>query len=148
MHIKHVINFSGHPLSKTVVDKLVEDGYEVETLSVGVDLNNSLSDQVRKLVDNVKSIPLDGTVPFIITLPGLSELTAFLLAELNGRCGGFPFILQIRRAETGTFEISTSLFGENNIPGVVDLERVRLKARSRRWKRTNKQPIITIAKET
>lgn len=42
MLVKHVINFSGHPLSQTVVDDLIRQECEIETLPVGVDLNESL----------------------------------------------------------------------------------------------------------
>lgn len=135
MLIRNVINCSGHPLSKDVIKELEENGCVVETLSVGVDLKGSLADQVRKLVDSVKTIPVDGTVPFAITLPGLSEITAFLLAEIHGRTGFFPKILQIRKGKLGTFEIATFSHQENLEPGVVDLEWVRVKARGRRFKR-------------
>lgn len=139
MRILHIINLSGHPLSSTVVDRLIAEGCTVETISVGVDLNQSLADQIRKLIDTVKSVPLDGSVPFAITLPGLSETTAFFLAEIHGRTGCFPKVIQIRSSELGTFEISDLSFPESLEPGVVDLERVRLKARSRRWKRKDQK---------
>lgn len=132
MQIRNIINFSGHPLSKEVVETLEQDGCTVETVSVGLYLKESVADQIKKLVDNVRSIPLDGSVPFAITLPGLSESTAFLLSELHGRCGFFPKILQIRKGKLGPFEISNLVFPESLEPGVVDLERVRLKARGRR----------------
>ena len=133
--IKNVINLSGHPLSSTAISQLEDRGYEVETIPVGVDLNKSIADQVKIMVDQIKSIPMDGSVPFIITIPGLSEITAFLLAELHGRTGGFPKICQLRRGEEGTFQIGEFSHAENVEEGIADLEKVRLKARGRRWKK-------------
>lgn len=135
MRIKNILNLAGHPLSKTVIDYLASEGCNVETVSVGVDLKGSISEQIKKKLDDVKTIPLDGTVPFAITLPGLSETTAFFLAELHGRSGTFPKILQIRRDDLGTFELSKLEFPDSIDPGVIDLEKVRLRARGRRFKR-------------
>jgi len=55
----------------------------------------------------------------------MSEATAYILAELHGRMGGFPNIVPLRRDdEMGVFIVATE--------GVQSLDRVRRAARGRR----------------
>lgn len=64
-----------------------------------IDREHPLSEAVRALVTQV---PLDShdwqTRPFAVILPGLSVLAACLLAELHGRCGHFPAVINLRPA--------------------------------------------------
>ena len=120
--VLQVVNFS-HPLSERVVEQLGHP--EIENVRVQIDLDASVAPQIVEIVDAVRT-PLDGTVPGLaIVLPGMAEATAYILAELHGRMGGFPNIVPLRRDdELGVFVVA----GE----GVQSLDRVRRAARGRR----------------
>ena len=122
MNVKQVINFS-HPLSDVAVEQLGHP--EIENVRVQIDLSAPVAPQIVEIVNAVET-PLDGTVAGLaIVLPGMSEATAYILAELHGRMGGFPNIIPLRRDdETGVFIVAEE--------GVQDLNRVRRESRGRR----------------
>jgi len=120
--ILRVVNFS-HPLSEVAVEQLGHP--EIENVRVQIDLDVPVAPQIVDIVDGVET-RLDGTVAGLaIVLPGMSEATAYILAELHGRMGGFPNIVPLRRDdEMGVFVVA----GE----GMQSLDRVRRAARGRR----------------
>ena len=122
MNVKTVVNFS-HPLSDVAVEQLGHP--EIENVRVQIDLSAPIAQQIVEIVDGIKT-PVDGTVAGLaIVLPGMSEATAFLLAELHGRMGGFPNIIPLRRDdELGIFVVAEE--------GVQSLDRVRSESRGRR----------------
>ena len=117
-----VINFS-HPLSERAVEQLRHP--KIEDVNVQLDLGAPVAQQIVEIVNGIKT-PIDGTVTGLaIVLPGMSEASAYLLAELHGRMGGFPTIIPLRRDdETGVFIVAEE--------GVQSLDRVRRESRGRR----------------
>ena len=122
MNVKQVINFS-HPLSERAIEQLGHP--KIENVRVQINLSAPVAPQIVEIVNAVET-PLDGTVAGLaIVLPGMSEATAFLLAELHGRLGGFPNIIPLRRDdELGIFVVAEE--------GAQDLNRVRSESRGRR----------------
>ena len=122
MNVKHVINFS-HPLSERAIEQLGHP--EIENVRVQIDLNALVVPQIVEIVDGIKT-PIDGTVAGLaIVLPGMSEATAYILAELHGRMGGFPNVIPLRRDdENGIFVVAEE--------GAQSLDRVRRESRVRR----------------
>lgn len=62
---------------------------------------------------------------FLINLPGLSQASALLLAEIHGRMGHFPSIIRLKPSDDG----STRIF---ELAEVVNLQNVRDNARKSR----------------
>ena len=120
--ILRIVNFS-HPLSEAAIEQLGHP--ELENVRVQIDLDAPVAPQIVDIVDGVET-RLDGTVAGLaIVLPGMSEATAYLLAEIHGRMGGFPNIVPLRRDdEMGVFVVASE--------GVQALDRVRRAARGRR----------------
>ena len=120
--VLRIVNFS-HPLSEAAIEQLGHP--EIENVRVQIDLDAPVASQIVKIVDAVET-PLDGTTAGLaIVLPGMSEATAYILAELHGRMGGFPNIVPLRRDdEMGVFGVATE--------GAQSLDRVRRAARGRR----------------
>ena len=120
MDVKTIVNFS-HPLSEVGMKQL--DNPTVENAKVQLDVLNPVGPQISNIVDECKT-KFDGTVSGLaIILPGMSEATAYLLAELHGRMGTFPYIVALRRDDDqGIFVVE----------GVHSLESTRQDARTRR----------------
>ena len=114
-----IVNFS-HSLTDVAIDQLGNP--EIENIRVQIDLDAPVAPQIVTIVDEVQT-PLDGTVAGLaIILPGMSEATAYLLAELHGRMGGFPNIVPLRRDEdSGIFVVAEE--------GTQSLDRVRQNSR-------------------
>lgn len=123
-----LLNYS-HPLTESQLDQLTElcgERPEARDLAVQVDRNRPLAEVARDLAD---SAGLSGddwqTTPLLLNPPALAPIALALVAEIHGRSGGFPTILNIRPIEDAIptrFEL-----GE-----VVDLRRLRDQARDRR----------------
>jgi hypothetical protein len=161
-----VLNF-GHALALDVLEVLAP-ALEIKVpLKLELD-SGSTPVQVREAVGRAAALlheaggALDGTVPLLVGLPGLTEGAALILAELHGRLGGFPRVLALRRRADGIYSLAqmpavqvpcgrcqgTGAFlvggracykcggtGRVEFPalgGVIDLERVRNAARERR----------------
>ena len=120
--ILQVINLS-HPLSEVAIEQLGNPC--IETVKVQIDLDAPMAEQISTIIDEIET-SLDGSVPGLaFVLPGMSEATAYLLAELHGRMGTFPNIVPLRRDnESGIFVVADE--------GVQSLEAVRQDARRRR----------------
>ena len=133
MAVTTIINF-GHPLSPRVKSHLAPCKEVRAALQLDLD-HEPTPPRVVKAVDRLfedlqrQGVRTDGTAPLVVVLPGLTEATAVILAELHGRLGGFPRVLALRkRKDDGTY----GLFADSAGLGVLDLEQVRLEARGRR----------------
>ena len=122
-----ILNF-GHSLHPSVVAKL-SPATEVR-VKFNLNLDGDVVAQVADAVDDAatamsaKGGELDGTCPVVAVLPGITEGAALVMAELHGRLGDFPSIVQMRRTFSGD--------GVFEMVGTLDLRKVRLAARGRR----------------
>jgi hypothetical protein len=91
---------------------------------VDFDVSEPFQPQVERLVDSLGYTPEEwqDVGSFVISLPGFSEASAVLLAELHGRMGGFPAI--VRRCKPTQSDLNDYVVAE-----VIDLSGVRGKAR-------------------
>lgn len=131
-----ILNF-GHALSPRVIEELnpcveVYVGYNSHPYK-------DPERQVREVMGKAAAImrrhggALDGSVPLLVVLPGFSEATALVLAEIAGRTGSLPRVLSLRRAEDGTWGLwSYKDIGRTVRVEHINLERVKLGARGRR----------------
>ena len=99
------------------------------------DTTVSLVEQARTLVDALDLSPAEWqTVPLLVNLPGLAPAAACILAELHGRMGHFPTIIQMRPVEGSKplrFEVAA----------IIDLQgEVRNRARQERAKEKSTRP--------
>jgi hypothetical protein len=124
-----VVNFA-HPLTapqRAQVEALVGQHLaRVLDAPAHVDVDRELEPQVTALVDQV---PLSSeewqTAPLVVNPPGLSLLSAVLMAELHGRMGYFPTLLRLRPA-------GGALPPRYEVAEVLDLQAVRDRARRQR----------------
>jgi hypothetical protein len=124
-----VVNFA-HPLTATQraqVEALVGQHLaRVLDAPVHVDVDRELEPQVTALVDRVSLSPEEWqTAPLVVNPPGLSLLSAVLMAELHGRMGYFPTLLRLRPA-------AGALPPRYEVAEVPDLQAVRDRARRQR----------------
>jgi hypothetical protein len=123
-----LLNFA-HPLTpaqQSQLITLVGVAPEVRVIPVQIDQSQPLASQVAALVDAAGLTP-DAwqTTPILVNPPGLSVVTALLLAELHGRIGGFPTLLRIRPTPGSTpttYELAE----------LINLQAVRGESRRRR----------------
>ena len=128
-----LLNF-GHPLTPKVIAQLSPVTEIKAAFQLDLD-KEPTPPQVRAAADRAAALlrdkggALDGSVPVVVALHGLTEATALILAELHGRLGAFPRVLALRRQPDGTYGLAEQpgMFG-----GVLDLEKVRNAARERR----------------
>jgi hypothetical protein len=118
-----LLNFS-HPITPeqlAQIEQLSEciEGVITLTLPVQFDYDQSFLPQLEKLVD---AIPLSAeemqTQKILVNPPGLSSITALLLAELHGRMGYFPAIIRLR-------SIPESLPPRYEVAEILSLQAVR-----------------------
>lgn len=129
-----ILNF-GHPVSNTVLKTLDVSRRDVEEIPTYLDLKSDMPSQIAKLVDSVKSVMVDGSETFAVMPPKLVEAALVLLLEMYGRCGWFPPLVSIRKVDN---EI-TSVYGANPTHPIIDLNKVKSDARSRRWNKKIKK---------
>lgn len=120
--VLRVINL-GHPLSEVAIEQIGNP--IIETAKVQIDLDAPIATQISAIIDGIET-PLDGSVAGLaFVLPGMSEATAYLLAEIHGRTGTFPNVVPLRRDDhLGVFVVADE--------GVQSLEKVRQDARRKR----------------
>ncbi|MFV9504087.1 MAG: CRISPR-associated protein Csx15 [Oscillochloridaceae bacterium umkhey_bin13] len=123
-----LLNYS-HPLTDDQRDQLATllgAAIQVQDLAVHVDRGRPLAEVARELVDAAGLDPAAWqTTPLLINPPALAPLALALSAELHGRIGGFPAILNIR-------PVANSLPTRYEIAEIVNLQAVRDQARARR----------------
>lgn len=123
-----LLNYS-HPLTAEQLAQLAAllgAEPEVRRIAVQIDQAQPLAAQIGALADAAGLTPDDWqTTPLIINLPGFAPAAAALLAELHGRCGGFPTMLRLRPLPDSTptaYEVAE----------VINLQTLRERARLRR----------------
>lgn len=124
-----IVNFS-HPLTDEHIRQITEmTGHNVDDVidvRCQVDLQQPLVPQVVEIVNSAGLSPQQWqTLPIIVNPPGLSHITAVMLAELHGRCGHFPAILRIR-------PVPDAVPPRYEVAEIIGLQSVREKARKRR----------------
>lgn len=123
-----LLNYS-HPLTETQLDDVQTQLGQLPTvrdISVQIDRATPFADVARDLADasGLSSIEWQGS-PLIINPPGLAPLALALIAEVHGRCGYFPPILNIRPAPD-------ALPPRYELAEIVSLQDIRERARMRR----------------
>ncbi len=126
-----LLNFA-HPLTaaqQAQISVLLGSAPELRTIPVQIDQTQNLTPQVAALVDTAGLSPTDWqTIPILVNPPGLSVVTALLLAELHGRMGGFPSLVRIR-------PIPSSTPTTYDVAEVINLQAIR--ETSRRYRYSN-----------
>lgn len=119
----------GHALGEGVLAAVVRicgTEPEVRELASQADRQRPLADVARELADAVGlSSRAWETTPLILNPPALAPLTLALIAELHGRCGGFPAILNVR-------PVAGSVPTRYEVAEVLNLQALREAARARR----------------
>lgn len=123
-----LINFS-HPLTDqqlAQVAAFVGEMPEVRAIDAQIDRERPLADVAVELVDRVGLSPDEWqTTPLLINPPALAPLAVVALAEIHGRAGGFPAIVNIR-------PVAGSIPTRYEVAEVLNLQALREAARRRR----------------
>ncbi len=123
-----LLNFA-HPLTSDQIEQLtalLKQPPDLRNIPTQVDRSRPLAEIATALADATGLAPADWqTQPFIINPPGLAPLALALIAELHGRCGYFPPILNIR-------PVAGALPPRYEIAAIINLQELRDSARSRR----------------
>lgn len=122
-----VLNFS-HPFTASQREQLIlQLGIEIEVRVIQVQINNerSLAEQAAILADaTMLSSEEWQTLPLVVNPPGFAPVAMALLAELHGRMGHFPTLVQLRPAVDSmsmTYEVAELL----NLQAIRDEARLR-----------------------
>lgn len=123
-----LLNYA-HPLAEAQLAKvagIVGETPEVRELATQVDRGRPLAEVARELAE-LAGLSAEGwqTTPLVLNPPSLAPLALALLAELHGRCGGFPALLNVRPVEG-------SVPTRYEVAEVVNLQELRDRARGRR----------------
>jgi hypothetical protein len=120
-----LLNYA-HPLTeaqRVQATALTGDSLEVHDIIVQIGRDRPLADVARELVEAAGLGTTEWqTVPLLVNPPGLAPLALALIAELHGRSGHFPALLNIRPVAGATpprYEVAE----------IVDLQAVRDVAR-------------------
>jgi hypothetical protein len=123
-----LLNYA-HPLAEAqlaLIDALLGETPEVRDIAVQADRARPIAEVARELADASGLSTLEWqTLEVIVNPPGLAPLALALIAELHGRSGHFPAILNIRpvaRATPVRYEVAE----------IVDAQALRDAARERR----------------
>ena len=124
-----LLNFT-HPLPDDQLAELAAllgQTPAVRTIAVHVDRNRALAEAAQALADASGLSPDEWhTQPFVVNPPGLAPLALALIAEIHGRCGYFPAILNVR-------PVAGALPPRYELAEIVDLQGLRDAARTRRF---------------
>lgn len=100
-----ILNYA-HPLTDAQLDRIAAvhgKPAEVRNIAVHIDRDRPLADVALALADAAQlTAETWQTQPLLINPPGLAPLALALIAELHGRCGYFPAILNIRPVANAT----------------------------------------------
>ncbi|GIW01734.1 CRISPR-associated protein Csx15 [Roseiflexus sp.] len=123
-----LINFS-HPLTEQQLAQIatfVGATPEVRAIDAQIDRERPLAEVAVELVDRVGLSPDEWqTIPLLINPPALAPLAVAVLAEIHGRAGGFPAMVNVRPV-TGTVPT------RYEVAEVLNLQALREAARRRR----------------
>jgi|SRR5579859_165260 len=123
-----IFNFA-HPFTEAQqvqLTQMLDEPFDVRLVPTQIDRGVLLAEAARTLADAVGLTP-DAwqTMPFIINPPSLAPLALAVMAEIHGRCGHFPAILNIR-------PVPSMLGTSYEIAEIVNLQALRETARTRR----------------
>jgi len=123
-----LLNYA-HPLTPEHLEQVTTrlgEAPTVRIITTQVDRQRALGDVARDLTDATGLAPDEWqTLPLVINPPGLAPLALALLAEIHGRCGYFPPILNLR-------PVPDSVPPRYEVAEVVNLQNLRDAARQRR----------------
>ncbi|WP_240695938.1 CRISPR-associated protein Csx15 [Candidatus Chloroploca sp. Khr17] len=124
-----VLNYS-HPLTQEQRTQIAEccgvSTLEVRDLLAQIDRARPLADIAQELANAADLTPEAWqTTPIILNPPALAPVALALVAELHGRCGGFPTMLNIR-------PVAQSVPTRYEVAEIVNLQTLRDAARGRR----------------
>jgi len=122
-----ILNF-GYTLSDKCKSQLKDTFSEAAItevpLSVSFDVKKNLYPQVVSFLNDL-TIPLDGSVPYIVNVPNLPIISMYILSELYARAGVFPKVIELIRDEA---------FGIFILKRIVNLEYERRMTRNKKRK--------------
>ena len=123
-----LLNYA-HPLTEVQMaqlTKLVGETPEIRAIASQTDRTRPLAEVARSLAEAAQ---LSGeawqTTPILLNPPALAPLAVALIAELHGRCGHFPPILNIR-------PVDGAVPPRYELAEIIDLQRIRQNARGLR----------------
>ncbi|RRR70001.1 MAG: hypothetical protein EI684_14165 [Candidatus Viridilinea halotolerans] len=123
-----LLNYA-HPLTAEQIEQVVAltgSQPEVRTIAVQADRSQAFGPQAGALADAAGlSAEAWQTTPLLINPPGLAPLALALLAEVHGRCGYFPPIINLR-------PIAQSLPPRFEVAEIINLQALREAARAKR----------------
>ena len=123
-----LLNYS-HPLGDEQLARIAQicgATPDVCALSTQADRSRPLAEVARELADAAGLSPEAWqTTPLLLNPPALAPLALALIAELHGRCGGFPAMLNVR-------PVADSVPTRYEVGEVLNLQAVREAARGRR----------------
>ncbi len=123
-----LLNYS-HPLTMTQIEQietLLGERPDTRHIAVHIDRGQPLAESARQLSDAAGLSPDEWqTTDIVVNPPGLAPLALALIAEIHGRRGDFPPILNIR-------PVPDSVPTRYEVAEVVNLTGIRLAARGRR----------------
>ena len=123
-----ILNYS-HPLNAAQLERieaLVGERPLVRDLATHADRSRPLAEVARELADAASlSAEEWQTMPLLLNPPALAPLALALIAELHGRSGGFPALINIR-------PVAESTPTRYEVAELVNLQDLRNRARVRR----------------
>lgn len=123
-----VLNYA-HPFTEEQLERvsaLLESFPEVRFIPTEVDRTLAMGEVARELADAAGLNSTEWqTLPLLINPPALTPLALSLIAELHGRCGYFPPIINIR-------PVRDVLPPRYEVAEIVNLQALREQARSQR----------------
>lgn len=123
-----VLNYS-HPMTEHQLGQiaaLVGEEVTVRNVTAQVDRSRPLADVAHELADAANLSPVEWqSQGLVINPPALSPVSLALVAELHGRCGYFPPVLNIRPD-------TSSPITRYEVGEIVNLQAIREAARKRR----------------
>lgn len=123
-----LLNYA-HPLTDAqlaTVARIVGEAPLVHDLATNVDRRRPLAEVARELAEAAGLSAAEWqTAPLVLNPPALAPLALALLAELHGRCGGFPAMLNVR-------PVADSTPTRYEVAEVLNLQALRESARATR----------------
>lgn len=123
----------GHPLSAEqleAAERLAGQGVgRVIDLEIQLDPAHALASQIRASLDGAGLSPVEWqTGSLLVNLPGYAVAAACVLAQIEGRRGHLPTIMQLSRR-------AGSVLTEYELTALINLEEERATARQTRYEK-------------